>query len=100
MKMLWRASVLMAALACSTTPGLAATDAENLEKLRRFSTTGTPLQIPTVPQDGPQADAIRKTLQGIKLPPGFKIDLYALVPDARHMAVGPSSGVVFVGTRK
>jgi len=36
----------------------------------------------------------------IKLPAGFKIDLYAIVPDARHMAVGPNAGVVFVGTRK
>ena len=36
----------------------------------------------------------------MKLPPGFKIDLYAVVPDARHMAVGPNAGVVFVGTRK
>jgi glucose/arabinose dehydrogenase len=100
MKTLWRASMLVAALAC-TTPALAASsDAENLEKLRRFGTTGTSLQIPTIPQEGPQADAIRKTLQSIKLPPGFRIELYALVPDARHMAVGPSSGVVFVGTRK
>jgi len=91
--------MLAAALACLPLSSLAS-DADNLEKLRRFSTTGTPLQIPTVEQDGPQADAIRKTLQGIKLPPGFKIELYAMVPDARHMAVGPSSGVVFVGTRK
>ena len=30
-----------------------------------------------------------KNLEKIKLPPGFKIDLYAIVPDARHMAVGP-----------
>src|SRR5690606_11693949 len=99
MTKLWRASMLAAALACLPFSSLAS-DADNLEKLRRFSTTGTPLQIPTVEQDGPQADAIRKTLQGIKLPPGFKIELYAMVPDARHMAVGPSSGVVFVGTRK
>ena len=27
----------------------------------------------------------------VKLPTGFKIDLYAIVPDARHMAVGPAS---------
>ncbi len=99
MKTLWRASMLAATVACMPL-AQAASDAENLEKLRRFSTTGTPLQIQTVAQDGPQAESIRKTLQGIKLPPGFRIELYALVPDARHMAVGPSSGVVFVGTRK
>ena len=36
----------------------------------------------------------------IKLPDGFKINLYAVVPDARHMAVGPQGIVTFVGTRK
>lgn len=34
------------------------------------------------------------------MPPGFSIDLYAIVPDARHMAVGTNAGVVYVGTRK
>jgi len=34
------------------------------------------------------------------MPPGFKIGLYAVVPDARHMAVGPQGIVTFVGTRK
>ena len=34
------------------------------------------------------------------MPPGFKIELYAVVPDARHMAVGPQGIVTFVGTRK
>lgn len=33
----------------------------------------------------------------IKLPPGFKISLYATVPGARQMALG-EKGVVFVGT--
>src|SRR5271166_1073491 len=45
-------------------------------------------------------DALRQILTKIKLPPGFHIDLYALVPDARHMAVGPQGVVTFVGTRK
>ena len=36
----------------------------------------------------------------MKLPPGFKIDLFAIVPDARHMAVAPSTNMLFVGTRK
>jgi glucose/arabinose dehydrogenase len=51
-----------------------------------------------VTQTGPQAEAIKKTLERIKLPPGFKIRLYALVPGARHMAVGPQGKVIFVGT--
>jgi glucose/arabinose dehydrogenase len=51
-----------------------------------------------VTQTGPQAETIKKTLERIKLPPGFKIRLYALVPGARHMAVGPRDKVIFVGT--
>ena len=53
-----------------------------------------------VPQTGAYADQLRKNLKQIKLPPGFKINLYAVVPDARHMAVGPQGIVTFVGTRK
>jgi glucose/arabinose dehydrogenase len=71
----------------------------NLERLSSFQTTGTEEPKP-VPQEGRRADAIRRNLQKVKLPQGFKIELYALVPDARHMAVGPNAGVVFVGTRK
>jgi glucose/arabinose dehydrogenase len=60
-----------------------------------------PIDWPTVPQTGPKADAVRQILKDkIKLPPGFHIELYALVPDARHMAVGPQGVVTFVGTRK
>jgi glucose/arabinose dehydrogenase len=87
-------------LAFGIAAGAHAQDVSNLEKLSAFKTTGTPLDIPTIPQTGPQADAIKATLAKIKLPPGFKIDLYAIVPDARNMAVGPTTGVVFVGTRK
>jgi glucose/arabinose dehydrogenase len=71
----------------------------NLERLGAFQSTGTEEPKP-IPQEGRKADAIRRNLEKIKLPPGFKIELYALVPDARHMAVGPNAGVVFVGTRK
>ncbi len=74
--------------------------AANLQNLKNFHSTGASLDIPTVPQTGPAADQLRRNLQAIKLPPGFKIDLYAIVPDARAMAVGTNAGVVFVGTRK
>ncbi|WP_283949964.1 PQQ-dependent sugar dehydrogenase [Roseicella aquatilis] len=72
----------------------------NLDRLQQFRTTGTSAQMETVPQEGRRADALRRNLERIKLPEGFRIDLFAVVPDARHMAVGTSSGVVFVGTRK
>ncbi len=72
----------------------------NIDKMREFNVTGTSLDIPTIPQDEEKAAQIRKNLERVKLPPGFKIDLFAIVPDARHMAVSKSIGVVFVGTRK
>ena len=73
--------------------------AGNLEKLGNFRQTGT-VEPAHIPQTGPKADAIRKNLTAIKLPSGFHISLYALVPDARHIAVGPQGIVTFVGTRK
>lgn len=38
-------------------------------------------------------------LDKIKMPPGFKISMYARVPGARSMALS-SGGILFVGTRK
>ncbi len=72
----------------------------NLEKLKQFKVATTDLNIPVVPQTGANANAIRANLRNIKMPPGFKIDLFAIVPDARHMAVAPNTNMVFVGTRK
>ncbi len=72
----------------------------NIEKLKQFKVSGTDLNIPPVPQEGKNANAIRENLKRVKLPPGFKIDLYAVVPDARHMAVAPTANMLFVGTRK
>lgn len=86
--------------ACATGMALAQGKSDTMQKLEAFRSTGGPMTLETVPQTGPRADAIRRNLQQIKLPPGFRIDLYALVPDARHMAVGPSTGIVFVGSRK
>jgi glucose/arabinose dehydrogenase len=72
----------------------------NMKKLQDFKTTGTSMEIETVPQTGAFADQLKKNLTRVKLPQGFRISLYAVVPDARHMAVGPSTGMVFAGTRK
>ncbi|WP_245297142.1 MULTISPECIES: PQQ-dependent sugar dehydrogenase [Rhodomicrobium] len=73
--------------------------ADNLEKLGKFQVTGTK-DFTEIPQKGENVKAIQQTLKKIKLPQGFKISLYAVVPDARHMAVGPQGIVTFVGTRK
>ena len=81
--------------------GAAAQDPkDNIANLKQMKVSGTDLNIPTVPQDGRKADALRANLKKIKLPAGFKIELYAVVPDARHMAVAPSTNMLFVGTRK
>jgi len=73
--------------------------ADNLEKLSSFKTTGV-TEFTFVEQGGDYAEGIKRTLERITLPDGFKIELYAIVPDARHMAVGPQGIVTFVGTRK
>ena len=93
---------LLLALATSGLALSAAAQApkDNIANLKQMKVSGTDLNIPTVPQDGRKADALRANLKKIKLPAGFKIELYAVVPDARHMAVAPSTNMLFVGTRK
>lgn len=78
---------------------IGASAADNLDKLSKFQVTGV-TEFTEIPQGGDKADAIRKTLERIELPKGFEIELYAIVPDARHIAVGPQGIVAFVGTRK
>ena len=80
--------------------GQAQAQGQNIEKLKQMKVATTDLNIPVVPQTGKNADAIRENLKRVKLPPGFKIELFAIVPDARHMAVAPSTNMLFVGTRK
>jgi len=98
-----KVSAVVVGLAFGTLAGGAAAQGaaapDNVQKLLKMETTGASLVLEAVPQTGPKADAIKHNLQNIKLPDGFKIDLYAVVPGARHMAVGPSTGVVFVGSR-
>ena len=87
-------------MALLAVPQPAYSQATNIEKLKQMKVSNTDLHIPPVPQSGANADAIKENLKRVKLPPGFKIDLYAIVPDARHMAVAPSTNMLFVGTRK
>jgi len=82
------------------TLALAQSGSDNLSTLKQMKVATTDLNIPVVPQEGKNADAIRANLKHVKLPAGFKIELYAVVPDARHMAVAPSTNMLFVGTRK
>lgn len=79
--------------------GSAIGEQSNLSKLGAFKTTGTQTGE-SIEQQGKFADNVRKILQTIKLPPGFKIDLFALAPDARHMAIGRNKATVWIGTKK
>lgn len=75
-------------------------DEENIKKLSNFKRTDT-VQGEVIPQDTKFAANIKKNiLPNIKLPPGFSIELFAVVPDARHMAVSRNKGTVWIGTRK
>lgn len=92
-------SVAGLALAMAAGAGLAKGDDRNLERLGAFKRTDT-APMRNVEQGGAYAANLQKTLQDIRLPPGFKIELFAIAPDARHMAVSRNKGTVWIGTRK
>ena len=71
-----------------------------LETLGAMRPTGSTAEWPEVPQTGTKAEKVKENLKKVKLPAGFHISLYALVPDARHISVGPQGVATFVGTRK
>ena len=87
------------ALALTASSGFAKGDEQNLEKLGAFKRTDS-APMKRVEQGGKYAANLEKVLQGIKMPPGFKIELFAIAPDARHMAVSRNKGTVWIGTRK
>jgi glucose/arabinose dehydrogenase len=94
-------TLLLASVAACAVAGAAHAQADNLQTLGQFRTTGTGTEaFQMVEQGGEYADQLRKNLEQVKLPNGFSIDLFAVVPDARHMAVGPQGIAIFVGTRK
>ena len=100
-----RTSIVLALSTVATATALLGTgmvqaQAPNIENLKKMRPSGVDTSMPPVAQEGKNAEAIRENLKRIKMPPGFKIDLYAVVPDARHMAVAPSTNMLFVGTRK
>jgi len=90
---------LLSAVAATALLTGGATAQSNLELLGEFKVTGTK-EHTYIDQNAPAADSIRRVLEGISLPEGFSIELYALVPDARHMAMAPQGTVLFVGTKK
>ncbi len=71
---------------------------DNMERLTKMQRTDATFTF--IEQEGARADALRDILQYINAPDGFEVSLYAVVPDARSMAVAPQGTVTFVGTRK
>src|SRR5258706_8459439 len=101
MKLHLKATAAMLALAAWPAAAQPAPPAPNaLETLGAMHHTGSTADWPEIPQTGAKADQVKQNLTKIKLPAGFHISLYALVPDARHIAVGPQGVATFVGTRK
>ncbi len=89
-----------AALTLMLSSGISfAADGDNLSKLGSFKRTDTAAMV-RIDQDTKYADNLRNVLKDIRMPSGFKIELFALVPDARHMAVSRNKATVWVGTRK
>ncbi len=90
---------LTAGLLLSTSLGATALAQDNLKTLQGMQkTTGSAFTF--VEQEGPSAEALRAIVPRINVPDGFEVSLYAVVPDARSMAVAPQGTVTFVGTRK
>jgi glucose/arabinose dehydrogenase len=100
MKLRFQTTVALLSLAAWPAAAQPAPPASALETLGAMHPTGSTADWPEVPQTGQKADSVKQNLAKIKLPPGFHISLYALVPDARHIAVGPQGVATFVGTRK
>lgn len=71
---------------------------DNMDKLTNMQRTGA--TFTHVAQGGERAESLRAITDHINLPDGFEVSLYAVVPDARSMAVAPQGTVTFVGTRK
>ena len=71
---------------------------DNMDKLSNMQKTDATFTF--IDQDGERAEALREIVPHINVPEGFEVSLYAVVPDARSMAVAPQGTVVFAGTRK
>ena len=71
---------------------------DNLEKLTNMQRTDATFTF--IDQEGGTAEALKEIIPHINVPEGFEVSLYAVVPDARSMAVAPQGTVTFVGTRK
>src|SRR6201747_603391 len=102
MKLYLKATVAMLTLAAWPAVAQPAPPAPNsaLDTLGAMHPTGSTADWAGVPQTGTKAQQVKKNPPRVKLPPAFHTSLSALVPDPRHIAVGPQGVATFVGTRK
>ena len=89
---------MCAALLASTILAAPLAAQDNMDKLTNMQKTGAAHTF--IEQDGERAEALKAILEHVNVPEGFEVSLYAVVPDARSMAVAPQGTVVFAGTRK
>ncbi len=76
-------------------------DDEIIDRLSSMYATGADYSWDRVPQSTKYAENVKKNIiSKIKLPTGFKIELFAVAPDARNMAISRNKGAVWIGTRK
>ena len=88
-------------LAFFSSSAFSAGDEEAIKKLSSFKKTGINVVADVIEQDTKFRRNIEKNiLPNIKMPAGFKIEIFAVAPDARHMAVSRNKGTVWIGTRK
>lgn len=87
-----------AALGLSTALVAPAQAQDNMDRLTAMQRTDATFTM--IDQTGPTAESLAAIVPHITVPEGFEVSLYAVVPDARSMAVAPQGTVVFVGTRK
>ncbi|TGD60293.1 sorbosone dehydrogenase [Tabrizicola sp. WMC-M-20] len=71
---------------------------DNMDKLTSMQKTDATFTF--IDQDGANAESLRDIVQYINVPEDFEVSLYAVVPDARSMAMAPQGTVLFAGTRK
>lgn len=80
-------SIIAFSLSTLSSVSFARDDEEAIEKLSSFKATHKDVEWIKVPQNTKFANNVRNNiLPNIKLPAGFKIELFAVVPDARNMA--------------
>ena len=88
----------LAAMLCTSMLSTPLWAQDNMDKLTNMQKTDATFTF--VDQGGERAEALRDIVQHINVPDGFEVSLYAVVPDARSMAMAPQGTVLFAGTSK